>query len=294
MMYPSFNARAVGLTLPADEAIDLAAGAGFEGVDLLVRDLIADGHRPARLRARMDALGLRGGAFPLPVDWRGDADTFRRDLATLPALADAAAELGLVRTGTWVLPECVDAPGRDPQAETLRFHIDRLAPIADVLAARSIRLGLEVIGPERSRAGRFPRFITRLGELGPILDALSGRTNVGILIDAFHLYAAEESLAVALQTGVGSIAWVHVADLPTGASGDRAAIVDADRGLPGDHGAVDNRGLLAAITAGGYDGPVTAEPLERCASLAGLTPVEIASTVFRSLRSVWPVAAGGA
>ena len=53
----------------------------------------------------MDDLGLRGGAWPLPVDWRGPDDRFRNDLRELPRYAQAAALLGLYRTGTWVLPE---------------------------------------------------------------------------------------------------------------------------------------------------------------------------------------------
>src|SRR4051812_29860497 len=104
-MFASFNARAVGLKLSAAATLDLAAGAGFAGVDLLVRDLLEAGDDPRVLRARMDDLGLRGGAFPMPVHWCGDAATFARDLARLPRLAEAAAILGLSRTATWVLPE---------------------------------------------------------------------------------------------------------------------------------------------------------------------------------------------
>ena len=87
-MFSSFNARAVGLaSLSAEEAVDLAASAGFGGVDLMVRDLLRAGTDPAGIRSRMDAHGLRGGAFPMPVAWRGDEAEFRRDLADLPGLA---------------------------------------------------------------------------------------------------------------------------------------------------------------------------------------------------------------
>ena len=44
-MYACWNARAVGLAMPAEDAIDLAAEAGFAGVDLLVRDGAARGYR---------------------------------------------------------------------------------------------------------------------------------------------------------------------------------------------------------------------------------------------------------
>src|SRR5690348_13757802 len=39
-MFASFNARALGLALPARPTIALASDAGFAGVDLLVRDLV--------------------------------------------------------------------------------------------------------------------------------------------------------------------------------------------------------------------------------------------------------------
>ena len=48
-MYPSWNARAVGLYLSAEETITIAAEAGFSGVDLLVRDVIESVVDPAEL-----------------------------------------------------------------------------------------------------------------------------------------------------------------------------------------------------------------------------------------------------
>lgn len=288
VMFPSFNARAVGLTLPAGRTIEIAARAGFVGVDLLVRDLLDAGDDPASLLARMEGLGLRAGAFPLPVDWRSDAASFSRDLAALPRLADVAAVLGLGRTGTWVTPDLFPAPDGPEYRATLDLHVERLGAIADVLAPRGIRLGLEVIGVERSRTRGTPRFITRLSDLGPILSALAPRRNVGLLLDAFHLHASGESIEEALRAGVPSIVWVHVADLPPGAPIGRDRIEDSRRGLPGEHGAVENRAVLTALRDGGYDGPVTGEPLGRCRTLSGRTPEEVAALVATSLRSVWP------
>jgi sugar phosphate isomerase/epimerase len=116
----------------------------------------------------------------------------------------------------------------------------------------------------------------------------SGHANVGLLLDTFHLYASGERLEDAIAGRVGSIVWVHVADLPAGASGERSLIEDHERGLPAEHGAIDNRGILRALREGGYDGPVTAEPLARCRSLAGLDARTTAGVVARAMRSVWP------
>ena len=292
-MFPSFNARAVGLSLSAAETMELAASAGFGGVDLLVRDLLASGERPGELRRKMDDLGLVGGAFPMPVSWRGDKDAFRRDLTDLSPLLDAASDLGLLRTATWVMPEIPDAFAHlDPEAAreaSVAFHVERLSAIAEALAPYRVRLGLEAIGVARFRSGRKPTFITRLGGLGPVLDPIADRyPDVGILLDSFHLFASSEPIDAAMGRGARSIAWVHVADLPAGAPADPALMEDHDRGLPGDHGAIDNRGILAVLRDRGYDGPVTAEPLGQCRSIAGLDPRGTAEAVARALRSVWP------
>jgi sugar phosphate isomerase/epimerase len=292
-MFPSFNARAVGLSIPAVETIGLAAAAGFAGVDLLVRDLIEAGERPEALRRRMDDFGLVGGAFPLPVNWRGDEAIFRDDLAALPRIADAAAVLGLTRTGTWVMPEIpVGLASKGPEAArraTVAYHVDRLGAIADILGSRGIRVGLEAIGVERFRSGRSPSFVTRLGEVAPILSALSSASaGVGLLLDTFHLYASGESLEDVLTLGVESIAWVHVADLPEGGPTDRSLIEDHDRGLPGACGAIPNREILQILQDRGYRGPVTPEPLQGCRSLQGLDPDAIAQRVNQTMRAVWP------
>jgi sugar phosphate isomerase/epimerase len=295
-VYPSFNPRALGLSLPAAEAIELAAEAGFPAVDLLVRDLVERGEPVADLRRRMDDLGLRGGAWPLPVRWKDDEATYAADLRALPRLAETAAALGLLRTGTWVLPEA-PAPGEphpagapsDPEA-LLAWHLDRLLPIAGILHDHGTRLGLEVIGVESFRAGRGRPFVCRLGDVSPLLDALDTFVPgaVGIVADVFHLHAAGEGLDTALLWGPDRIVWAHVADLPRDAPPDRAAIRDDDRDLPGAAGAVPVARFLAALARHGYRGPVTPEPLAGCRSLIGLDPRSVAVRTADALRSVWP------
>lgn len=294
-MFSSFNARALGLDLPPEEAIDLASAAGFDGIDLMVRDLVDAGLDPRELRKRIDDRGLRPGAWPLAIDWRDAEDErFRRDLARLPRYAEAAAVLGLTRTGTWVRPDLAIEPGEDPAAvvdRAFRFHRDRLGAIAQVLGASGIRLGLEVLGVESLRIAGRPVFIARMGEplLSRLLDALEERGEaVGLLLDLWHLYAAAETPDDLGPRAWERIVWVHVADLPIGADGDRRAMIDTIRGLPGEHGAIPIRHDLARLQAAGYAGPVTVEPLPSCASLRGLTAPEIAAKAIRALNDCWP------
>lgn len=284
-MFSSFGGRALGLDLTPAETIAAAAAAGFDAADLLVRDVVEGGIAAAELRRRMDDAGLRGGAWPLPVHWRGDAGRFAADLASLPRYAAAAAELGLAATGTWVLPAVDPAWGRD---RAIEFHRRRLGPIARVLHDHGSRLGLEVIGVESARARMGRPFVHRLADLGPLLDALAPEApNVGILADAFHLFAAREPVEAALARGVGAMVWVHLADLPAGSPVDRGALQDDRRGLPGEHGAVPCRDLLEALGRAGFAGPVTVETLKPPAG-ASPSPAATAGRVREALRAAWP------
>ncbi len=259
LVYSSFNARALGLKLAAEEAIRLASENGFGGVDVMIRDAVEEGTDLRRLRRERDDLGLKPGAFPFPFDWRGDEGAFLADMKRLPAYAEAAAQLGLTRTATWVAPECPEGLDR---ASTRERHRDRLARIADELKKCEIRLGLEVIGVRSSRSGRNAPFINQLEDLEPFLRELATSTaaNLGVVADSWHLYAAGEAIAAVLAFGVENVVWVHVADLPQGTGLDRATMIDSERGLPRPNGAVESTALLKALAVRGYDGPVTAEP----------------------------------
>ena len=167
------------------------------------------------------------------------------------------------------------------------FHVERLGRISHVLHGYGIRLGLEVVSrvSDKEAANRSSRgWPTSIPSSGAPEEA----PNLGVLLDAFHLYAAGEAVEAGLRWGVSKVVWVHVADLPASATGRPAAIRDAERGLPGAHGAVDCRGLLARLARAGYDGPVTAEPFKNCQCLADLSVARAVRRVATSLRSVWP------
>jgi sugar phosphate isomerase/epimerase len=290
-MFASWNARAVGLEMPARETIETAARAGFLGVDLLVRDLVQSGRDPEELGRRMDDLGLRGGAWPLPVNWRGGEDQFLADLRELPRFARVASRLGLTRTGTWVLPECATV-ATDPRGaedafrRTLEMHRHRLGRIAAILGDEGVRLGLEIIGPAGARGSSALPFVHRYADLAETFQALHReRANVGMLVDSFHLYAAGEHPSAGLLWGIDGVVWVHLAD---SANPDRSSLKDRQRALPGETGLAPCRSLLEELQERGYSGPVTAEPLTRCTSLGEVEPLEVARHTHAAIDSVWP------
>jgi sugar phosphate isomerase/epimerase len=109
--------------------------------------------------------------------------------------------------------------------------------------------------------------------------------NVGVLADAYHLYASGEGVNAAFGWGAAAVCWVHLADA---ANPDRATMRDLDRLLPGETSPSLCGALLEALADRGYDGPVTAEPLTRSRSFATDDPRGRAMATRESLRRVWP------
>ncbi|RUL89738.1 sugar phosphate isomerase/epimerase family protein [Tautonia sociabilis] len=296
-MLRCLSPRMLGLRLDARETIEQAAHSGFDGVELLVRDLAERGEDPSELAARMADLGLSPISWPLPVDWRGDQERFRSDLAALPRYARIASRLGLDRSGTWVLPAILD-PGRlhgpDPAGAALCWHVERLDPIAAILADHGQRLGLEAIGVPSLRTGGGLPFIDRLGALGPLREALRERGRaVGLIVDAFHLFAAGEPVEEALAAGVREIVSVHVSEVPEKLDPAREALRDDRRTLPRPGGVVPCSRLLQLLAEEGYAGPVFAEPVAGGAGTRSeaTDPGAIIQEAGEALRSIWP--AGG-
>ncbi len=72
-MFSSFNARAVGLpTLSARATIELAASVGFDGVNLLVRDLIERGEDPQETQVKDGRLWPSGWCVPPTCELAGE------------------------------------------------------------------------------------------------------------------------------------------------------------------------------------------------------------------------------
>ncbi|MGO9598575.1 MAG: sugar phosphate isomerase/epimerase family protein [Isosphaeraceae bacterium] len=292
-MYSSWYPRGVGLSLPAEEAIEIAAETGFAGVDLQVLDLVRSETDPAALRLRMDDMGLRGGAWPLPVFWRGEAAQFEADIKRLPSLARAAATLGLFRTGTWVMPQTIAAAEPDSVHNELRvatcaLHLERLGRIAGILADWGCRLGLEIMGPATARTGPGVPFVSRYAELKDWFGGFRAEhPNIGVLVDSFHLFAAQETVDAGFEWGSEAVVWVHLADSAQAAA---SCVLDQERELPGLTGFGDSKGLLKLLSDRYYDGPVSVEPLNQCRSISGFPPREVARQVLAALQRIWPSA----
>lgn len=226
------------------EAIDIAAAAGYDGIEPWVRELdafVADGGSLAEVRGRAAARELRIVNLIAFFEWpvpeaerrRAGLDEARRcfDMAdALDCPFVAAPPFGIHQRQVDLLP-------------VAQRYADLVAAV-DGFAAKPL---LEFWGAAQT-----------LGTLGEALlvAAESGLNDVQLLADVYHLYKGSGHFAGLDYLRPGTLALMHVNDVPAGA--DRAALTDADRVYPGD-GVAPWPSLVRQLENLGYTGMLSLE-----------------------------------
>jgi sugar phosphate isomerase/epimerase len=197
--------------------------------------------------------GLRWGMSSLPIDLTAPAGEFIAQLAGLPKVLEVHTAAGVKDVGTWIWPMDNELSYRHNWTR----YTGRLALVAEILADAGLRLGLEYVGPKTLWSSqRFP-FIHSLTETRELI-AESGAANIGLILDTFHWYTAEETVASLGVLSESDIVSVDINDAP--ADRDCNSQLDGDRRLPGTTGVIDLAGFMRALRDVGYDGPVKVEP----------------------------------
>jgi sugar phosphate isomerase/epimerase len=271
-----------GISLP--EAIDLARETGFAGLSFSIREAaeLAAERGAAHVRSLFDNARVLAGQWTLPVVWLGDEDQWRGGLKALPRFAALAQELGCPRTSIW----CPSASDERAYGENHRWHVARLRPIAQILADHGCRLGIEFIGPKTLRVGHKYAFIHTLEGMMELVEAI-GTGNVGLLLDAYHLYTSGGSANDLDGLANEDIVHVHVNDAPAGVPRDEQ--LDQVRCLPMETGVIDLPGFMRKLSQIGYDGPVMPEPFsERVNAISD--PLEAAQLTAKHMDAMWRAA----
>jgi sugar phosphate isomerase/epimerase len=262
-MYSTLNPGAIRLhaTRLAD-TIPLAKAGGFEGVEFSVAEVadLVDQHGAAAVAAMFSDAGLRPGGWGLSIKWNGSVEEWQAGLAALPRFARAAASIGANRALSGIMPASNDREFK----ENWDFHVERLKPVAQILADNGCRLGLEFIAPKTLRDRFKHQFIYKPSETLEIAAEMG--PNVGLLFDIWHWYTGHGVLADLQSLSNDQVVYVHINDAPAGIDVDEQQ--DLVRDLPGATGVLDIAGFMAALRAMNYDGPVVPEPFK--ASLADL------------------------
>ena len=287
-MFKNLSPNAIGirgLTLP--ETIQLAAKTGYAGIDVNIREAaaLADAHGAAYVRDLFAAANILPGQWGLPVTWNKEEAQWRQDMAELPKLAQVGVELGCRRTSTW----CPSGSDTRPYAENYAWHIERFRPIASILKDHGCQFGIEFLGPKTLRdATPFP-FIYTMEEMMQLAGDI-GAGNVGLLLDAWHLYTSGGTLDDLNKITADDIVTVHINDAPAGVPRDE--LMDLVRCLPMETGVIDLPGFMRKLAQLGYTGPVTTEPFsQRTNELAAHDPEAAARLVSQAMDRLWQAAA---
>lgn len=244
----------IGVKATFLESIDLAVRHGFEGVDpdakyfgqlsdLQLGDTLAD----------IKAKGLRLGSASLPVDFRKDDSTFYEGLKTLPETCKALERAGIWRVSTYVL----SFDRNLSYLQNFRSHAYRLRACTQILKDHGQKLGLEYLGPMTLWRRERHAFIHSLSETKELIAAI-GTGNVGIQLDSWHWFTADETEADLLTLRNEDIITVDLNDAPQGIPLDKQ--IDSARELPAATGVIPIKSFLDTLRKIGYDGPVHAEP----------------------------------
>jgi sugar phosphate isomerase/epimerase len=272
-MFRCLNPGAIGVNLPWDQCLPLACKYGFEGIDVGIDPAVP----AAKITNALAQHSLKIGGTGLPVSLYGDDKAYDTAIVALQAIAARAAEIGVTRFATWILPFS-DAR---PFTENVAWHAQRLGRAARVLARHGCRLGLEFIGPKTVRVGHKYPFVRTMEHMLELADAVG--PNAGLLLDSWHWYTSLGTVEDILALAPEQVVYVHINDAPAGVPVD--AQKDNVRCLPGETGVEDLKGFLAALRKIGYDGPVVPEPFVK--ELASLPGEEAIRRVGEALKRIW-------
>jgi sugar phosphate isomerase/epimerase len=224
----------------------VARQAGFAAIDVSLPEAAAESERD-ETAAGASLGGLRAGPASLPVEFRLDEQRFVRDLSSLPALAAAAARLGVA-----TMYRSIPASSGTPAGELAAILQRRLSLCARVLAEHTISLAIEILGPlHRRREGPY-EFIWTLTDGAEFASGCG--PGVGLLLDSWHWHHADGSVQEIIDIS-GQLLHVHVADAP---DIPPAVVRDDKRLLPG-RGVVNFEAFFGVLATVGYSGMVSPE-----------------------------------
>jgi sugar phosphate isomerase/epimerase len=270
-VYLSLNSTLVAGRVPWPEFARLAARVGFPGVDVSTSGAIKEGLEATR--ALLKQLKVTPAVAGLPVEFRKDEATFRRDLAKLEEAAQLVAAIGCPRMNTYIMPS-----SDRPKAEQRKIYKERLGAAANILARSHVRLGLEFLGPLHLRK-MFPyEFIWRMDEM--LEFAKECGPMVGLELDSWHWHHAGATVKDIIAAGKDNIVNVQVNDSPR-LPPDQ--IRDDERLMPGE-GVIDLVAFFGALKEIGYDEGVSPEVFGR--GLKNMPPEEGARLGLESTRAV--------
>lgn len=251
------NPGNIGVKADQKQLLQMAIKYGYESM-IAMPDQLAEFSEDEMKKFNKERIknGIAWGSGVIPVQFRKDKVTFQKGLDDLPKYAKALQAAGVTRMNTWIMPTHPTLA----YTANMKQHADRLRMCAKILSEYDIRLGLEYVGPKTLMSrSRYP-FIRTMGECLELIANI-GEPNVGLVLDSFHWYCAEDSAEDILNLTPKDIVTVDINDARADLTRDLQ--IDGTRELPTVTGVIDLKAFLEALVAIGYDGPVRTEPFNQ-------------------------------
>jgi sugar phosphate isomerase/epimerase len=276
-MYKNLSMKSLGHSVPFDETCALAQQHGFAGVDVDLQFLGSLGSDDAGA-AWFSTTGLKPSAFSLRAAWRetDSESAFEESLAVVEADAKLAKALGTNRCVTRV----------EPRSEKLDFYqhfdlvVPRLIRVAEILAANTVMLGFEFVGPATLRTAGHKDFVHTLDGARTFAASIGMHTlNTGVLLDSFHWHTSGGSVNEIEHLDHHEVVSVHLNDAVLNRTVDQQ--LEPERELIGATGIVNLSGFLTALRTIGYLGPLTIAPANE--ALRSMSPTDAAAAASTAL-----------
>jgi 2-keto-myo-inositol isomerase len=243
------TATIMGQKLLLAEQIEVAARAGYSGIEPWVRDLVAYVDGGGNVKDAAKRIRDRGLSVESAIgfcEWAVDDDSRRRK-----GLEQARREMDLVAQ---IGGKRIAAP---PAGATDRADLNLLAVTERYRALLDIGAIVGVI-PQVELWGH-SRAIHRVGE-ALLVAVESGHPKACVLTDVYHLYKGGSGYGWVRMVSPSALGAIHVNDYP--AKPPRAEITDADRVYPGD-GVAPLAAFFQDLHAIGFRGPLSVELFNR-------------------------------
>ena len=184
------------LSGPENQLLKQISDLGFDRIDIQPRHLRTDAHRQlaADLGLQVSCLGA---SFDMPAGSTLDhenRDAKRRAIAHVADAINHASSLGAETV--YVIP------GTDSGKAAMRHYADALAKLADLAAARGIKLAVE----------HFPGTALHTAEAALAFLRDLSHPNAYLLYDSGHIQMTDENPAVVIEAAGDRLAYVHFDD----------------------------------------------------------------------------------
>ncbi len=234
----------LGYDLPVDEQIDKVIAAGFDGIELWMRDVksyLKSGGTTATLRQKLQAgdLILEGmiGFSPWCSD---DVGERKKAVAQLREEMLLTAEMG----GKYIAAPILSLKTLD--CTKFDEYTERYSAILDLKAETTVTPLLELWG---------------MGALNKLADCAkiaisTGHPDAAMLLDFYHMYRGGNAWETLDLVNGARLPVIHINDYPATPSSEK--LTDADRVLPGE-GICPFKEILPKLYASGFRGALSVE-----------------------------------